>query len=689
MFLITLFWAPFPLGSNRAWSWSLLALLVTLCWLIWTASTLLDEERSLRFTRKLWPPAILAALALGWAIIQVLPWLPLTFAHPIWAMTSDVLARAATGSISIDPWRSTTEVMKLGTYAMACFLAFSLTNSLQRAGRLLDALIFCGAFYAAYGLCLAFFHLSQFELFYSAPNPGNILSAPFVNRNSYATYSGLISLCATARLLDQGANVVATRRGWRQVLLALMHFLFGRGTPMLLAVVLTLSTLIATGSLAGFLSTLAAMAGMLLLSSFIVARKRAMGWTAAAAVVLLVGGIALFAVNGGELETRLDTIAATGMAEDMRMLLWDSASRMIASSPWSGLGLGTFENAYPLYSDHMLPYVMDKVHNDYLELAAGWGLPAAILWWAALVWLAGICVRGVLVRRRHRIYPLLGVGASVLVGVHEVADFSLQIPAVALTYSAILGLGISQAFRTREDADGLSAGGSPDGSASSRSMGRHYSRLALIVPALLIAMVAIPRLASGLALEAAFPVPTYMAMNVSLPPNSYSAAADVLVHADPSDGEAQIARGEAVLLSHRKSLHAAESILSAGLAEAPMSARGWTLLAMALGPDHPQRAAAALDLAFELAPHDFWLVGLREKAGAPIVPYLSQETRAALFRETLLLWSDPQFHPLIDRLLREKGAPQMFGQAFASQPDELRALNRMIARERLNLPAGR
>lgn len=127
-------------------------------------------------------------------------------------------------------------------------------------------------------------------------------------------------------------------------------------------------------------------------------------------------------------------------------MLWNAALRMIQNAPLLGLGLGTYENAYPMYSDTMLPLIMDKAHNDYLELAAGWGLPAAILWWSALAWLAFLCVRGVFIRRHNRVFPMLAVGATILVAVHSIFDFSLQMPAIALTYATILGLGVAQSF---------------------------------------------------------------------------------------------------------------------------------------------------------------------------------------------------------------------------------------------------
>ena len=36
-----------------------------------------------------------------------------------------------------------------------------------------------------------------------------------------------------------------------------------------------------------------------------------------------------------------------------------------------------------------------------------------------------------------------------MIGVQSLFDFNLQIPAIALTYAAILGLGVAQAFSSR------------------------------------------------------------------------------------------------------------------------------------------------------------------------------------------------------------------------------------------------
>jgi hypothetical protein len=55
-------------------------------------------------------------------------------------------------------------------------------------------------------------------------------------------------------------------------------------------------------------------------------------------------------------------------------------------------------------------------------------------------------LRGVFARRRDQLFPLAAAAATVLVALHALVDLSLQIPAVAVTYTALLGLGVAQAI---------------------------------------------------------------------------------------------------------------------------------------------------------------------------------------------------------------------------------------------------
>jgi O-antigen ligase len=392
--------------------------------------------------------------ALAWGVVQIIPGVPASWAHPVWTLAASALHQKFSGTISLDPWRTETELMKLGTYAMAAWLFYSLARDGARARLIFSAIVAIGVFYVVYAWIFGSMDWRQFQLFYSGPDIGNRMAAPFVNRNSLATYAGIVSLCCGIRLVDLLGKSLVRRRGFGRLVLSAIQISFGPGTLSLVAALLSLSLVAATGSLGGTLATLTAIVAMFALSSAARLRAKMDTWSALTTTGLVLSIIGLIVLNSGEQVSRISGMASTGLGEEMRINLWNASERMIADAPFLGLGLGTFQSAYPLYSQNFYPYVMDKAHNDFLELAAGWGLPATIAWLGALAWLAAICVRGVFLRQRDRYFALTALGATVLVGVHSLFDFSLQIPAISLLYAAVVGLGVAQAFPSHERAEG-------------------------------------------------------------------------------------------------------------------------------------------------------------------------------------------------------------------------------------------
>jgi hypothetical protein len=212
-------------------------------------------------------------------------------------------------------------------------------------------------------------------------------------------------------------------------------------------------------------------------------------------------------------------------------------------------------------------------------------------------------------------------------------------------------------------------------------------RAVLLCPPVILLLAALPRFASGIALEAAFPVPSYMIVDRALPINATRTTAHVLAGADEADGEAQIARSRAAYLSGEvgpKIIAMADN----GLSHAPTSAAGWTLLAALRTPVDRARAAAAMSVALELAPHDYYLAAWRARTAAPLWTALPADARESAARQVRLLWSDHTLRRQIRSILAVPGGPSLVTYAMKDDPDGLRALNRMVARERLGLPDG-
>ncbi|HUS97187.1 MAG TPA: hypothetical protein VMX97_10640, partial [Hyphomicrobiaceae bacterium] len=124
-----------------------------------------------------------------------------------------------------------------------------------------------------------------------------------------------------------------------------------------------------------------------------------------------------------------------------------------------GMGLGTYPQVFQLYRkpgpEHRTP--ARKAHNTYLENAAELGIPATVCLVAAIGALCVICLIGVRNRRRDVVMPAIGIGVTVLLGLHSIVDFSLQIPGITASYAFIMGIACAQSWsggRTRLDRGG-------------------------------------------------------------------------------------------------------------------------------------------------------------------------------------------------------------------------------------------
>ncbi|MEJ1969746.1 MAG: O-antigen ligase family protein [Rhizomicrobium sp.] len=449
LLVLTMAWAPFPLGSAVSWGAPLLEVLVAASLVLWAASTIADPGRPVRDARVVAIPALLALPALAWVAIQTVPIVPQDWAHPIWGVAATALQHPNRGLVSIDPWRTRAELLKLSCYVAAFWVAFSLSRRVEHAQMLLVAFIAIAAAYALYAFALAGLHVTQVELIYALPLGANFITGPFMLHNSFATYAGLGTVAAAARLFASADETIVADRGPRQFLLTAMHFIFDRGALMLVAAILLFSAVVASASRAGFGATAIALMVLGLIAALRRRSARKAMWPAAVTLIVVVPLFGVILSNGGLLAKGFAELADAGGPDAVRLALWDAAWRMIADRPWLGTGLGTFQDAYPLYAVKVLPFVMDKAHCDYLEFAAGAGIPAMVAWCAALAWLGVRCAAGALTRRRHQVFALVGLGTLVLVAVHATVDFSLQIPAVALSFAVLLGAGVAQSLRSQ------------------------------------------------------------------------------------------------------------------------------------------------------------------------------------------------------------------------------------------------
>jgi putative inorganic carbon (HCO3(-)) transporter len=164
-----------------------------------------------------------------------------------------------------------------------------------------------------------------------------------------------------------------------------------------------------------------------------------------AAALLAVGGFWLmgsrlsglwwFAWSGGASDA-----ADTSVQWRLSILKWTWA--MIRDHPWMGVGPGAFPVALTHYQQ--IPYTSgENPHNLYLEIAAEYGLPAAILAGLALLFClvrAAVAGRRLPLGNATRTRRMLLVATLAAFATHNAVDLDWSFPAIALTSVVLLGL---------------------------------------------------------------------------------------------------------------------------------------------------------------------------------------------------------------------------------------------------------
>ncbi len=441
--------APLPLASYRIWSWSLLGIVVGLLLVAWSAGAVLNRRLITVSWRRYRVPLLLFAAVAAWAGFQISGMGPASLHHPIWAEAGAALGETLPGAIAVNPPGGLYDLMHMVTYAAVFFLAMQLGTSSARARGALWILAVAGLLYALYGLAQV---LAGYErvLWYPKMSLRGIVTSTLLGKNIYAAFAGL-GLLVTLALFRREVTRAIAYRLWSRA--GVLHFLenvrpaffFLLASGMVIATALLLAQ-----SRGGVIST---GLGIVVLLAALSAggRRRGFGETALVLVVLAVGGALLVSVSGGPVAERFaDIVAASGG----RQALHDTTIRAIADRPWLGTGLGSFAGVFSAYRNETLAAVdaaFLRAHSTYLELALELGLPAFGALMLALALVVYRCFRGVLDRRRERIFPALGLAASALVGSHSLFDFSMQVPGVAATYFFVLGIAYAQSWPRRNN----------------------------------------------------------------------------------------------------------------------------------------------------------------------------------------------------------------------------------------------
>ena len=369
-------------------------------------------------------------LVIIWAWLQSLVGVGPPLAHPYWANLPDVPA-----AISADPAQTRQGVVRLLSYAMIFVVTVWAAGEARRAVRILKIAALFAFALAAYGIYAWAIGANLLV----PGDAGTVVTASFVNRNSYATYAAFGALANLAAYLHVSGQQVDTLKG------RLEGFFSG-------AWVFAFGFLVSVGALSLTQSRAGALAGALGLVVFLLAwrRDRARTWD----LVMLGLMIAMLFFVGLTSATGLaERFLATG-TEELRFAAYPAILGAIADRPLVGHGRGAFHDGFrPYVPIELAEFEWRRAHNTFLEIAFGLGVPMAFVFFATIGIVVARIYRGAKSRRANRALPCFALASVATAALHSMFDFSLQMPGAAALFAVILGLGYAQSFTRAEKAE--------------------------------------------------------------------------------------------------------------------------------------------------------------------------------------------------------------------------------------------
>ncbi len=371
--------------------------------------------------------------------------------------------------ISIYPWATKTELLKIIAYAIIFFVTLNTIKAKLQITRVLLAIIIMGFLMSILSLMRHF---------------GVKIPGGFVNPDHFSAYLGMIIPLSLGFLLVPSFNTEQQHTNDERRPMIAGH------RPLLFFFALVMSTaLFFTMSRGGMFSFIAA---LLFIASLVSTRRsiKNKGWIILAIAVFIILIIAWLGAT--PIVERILSVKAEIASRYFggRLPIWQGTIGIINDNFIFGTGLGTFNYIFPKYQPlEIINKHYTYAHSDVLELLSETGIIGF-----SLAVICGLWSVVYLFRRfneRHDPWvvgmSLCAFGSLTAIFLHSFTDFNLHIPANAVLLAVILALFVS-ILKAEKRWPGIASGG--------RIMG--YPVAVLAAGLLVVYMVAVIRPAIGL-----------------------------------------------------------------------------------------------------------------------------------------------------------------------------------------------
>jgi tetratricopeptide (TPR) repeat protein len=176
---------------------------------------------------------------------------------------------------------------------------------------------------------------------------------------------------------------------------------------------------------------------------------RRFGWATglitALALVAVASGATLWLADG--LRSRLLPASSDAVYDNQKVRGWKDAAALTWAYRWTGVGRGAFEAPATAFRADDEAVRLAYPENLVVQSASEWGVPVTLL----LLGLVGTAMVKLIPGLRRRELGVIGAAAGVLaVGVHDLADFGLELLGVAIPVVVALGAVIGRVERRYE-----------------------------------------------------------------------------------------------------------------------------------------------------------------------------------------------------------------------------------------------
>lgn len=432
--LACLFFTTLAFGAVEPWSIAIFGLLVTGLSALWVVKSFIDRQVRLILPSIAWPLIALLVLGAFQSLSKV-----------------DESGRRFAISMDVEATRLTLEVL------LILFLSFLLFANFFVTGK---RLLWFRNFLILFGLALSVFGLIQKFTwngkYYWMIQPSTAPTSPFgsfVNHNHFAGFVEMIVPIPVSMILIRvvqkeiaifygfaaammGVAIFLSLSRWGMVSLAAsMVFVIFFSLPPAIKRARRLETGVWRSVVLPRIGAVALIAFSIGIGVY---------WTGASDVLERVGQVEV------QSELRGSGDEKSGFLES-RGPIWRDTLAMIRENWVTGVGLGAFETAYPIYSKGNGSVVVSQAHNDYLQMIADCGvLGGAIAIWFVIVLFKNL-VRAIQHHDELMSVMALGCGGGLTAMlVHSLFDFNLQIPSNALLFLALTAIVSNTQVSTRE-----------------------------------------------------------------------------------------------------------------------------------------------------------------------------------------------------------------------------------------------